>query len=173
MSLPEAMLSLADDLEEVLSGLADTYSKLDGDEYNQRIGVVKSFVKQIRRAVKAAEGSQQTMVSHAVQTPYMDATTQNRIMIDQAREEFRNAKRMSNIEEELGTKTVELVGAQWTGEIPTHIEAPNNIKVGDKTVVDGVVFVYKADGKAHASVIETEKAKKEQFPKILLGNEHE
>jgi hypothetical protein len=159
MSLSEVMLEIVDQLEKD--------GDLKGELTSTAEIIVKGYIRQIRTAIKLA-GSETKTPQASPFNHAMSANDQHILAIDQARAEFQNARKVSEIEEEISTKMIQLIGAEWTGQLEQDfIEAPNDIKVGDKTVIGGVVFIYKGDGKAHASVIETEKLRRDVSKPVI------
>lgn len=156
MSLAEVILDIASDMEAEDAGTG-TYALL------------KSYARQLRRAVKAAEGVTPTSTPHPARDPTLDAPRQDTLNKIIARK-IEERGRMTEIAEGIvrGPTFRELVGGESDGTTgPLSPEAP----VGAKTVVGIEVYELKEDGKLHFSEVETQKwqaSKRQQ--KIILGS---
>ncbi len=147
--LSEAVLEIADDMEEECK-LMSIYDVIIS------ISTVRQFIKQLRRAVKAAEGTQQQQGSSlsSMMAQLADPTTNagfNRNMVEAARLKLRaeGYKGSSEMVEEMEPIQREVVGTERDGEplcVPVDARAP----FGARMMVPEVgQCELKADGKLH------------------------
>lgn len=140
MSLADAVLEIAQDMEDypkILNGRDVAALEIEM--------VVASWVKQLRRAVTAAEGSTPPVNPLArLLTP----EAQHMIEIEKAREEFRhkNARR-AEAEENIDGTMRECVGGPAHG---AFVPTPASMPCGAKThVLEDQVYQLGEDGKLH------------------------
>ncbi len=145
--LAEAVLEIADDMEKDADGMK---------EYVDNIDLIRSYVKQLRRAVKAAEGTQQQQGSSLsnMMAQLADPTTNagfNRNMVEAAKLKLRaeGYKGSSEMVEEMEPIQREVVGTERDGE-PLCVPVDSRAPLGARMMVPEVgQCELKADGKLH------------------------
>ncbi len=147
--LAEAVLEIADDMEEECRLM-----KASGDSIVS-ISTVRQFIKQLRRAVKAAEGTQQQGSSLSnIMAQLADPTTNagfNRNMVEAAKLKLRaeGYKGSSEMVEEMEPIQREVVGTEKDGE-PLCVPVDSRAPFGARMMVPEVgQCELKADGKLH------------------------
>ena len=152
MSLAEAVLAIADDLE--------IEAKNKEDWIDSTRLVFRSYVKQLRAAVKAAAGAQTEAPppgSFLIGTDRTSAAGQHATMIEKARREMQQGRQRAGVEELLEPRMVMIVGGSSDGD---HLMVPQDMPVGAKIEVPGgEVCVLGADGKLHYSEMDTREVK--------------
>lgn len=153
MSLSEVIASIAEEMLEA--------GKATSEPMAARL--LHTYGRQLQIAVKAAEGAPQAapLVSPFLMAQGMGmAGAQNAAAIEAAKAEFREKKR--KMTEALGAEglgedgvgMVMLVGGPLDGN---HIQCPAQLPAGNKTNIDGAVYVMGTDLKAHFSEEESKK----------------
>lgn len=143
MSLRDAIAEIADDIEHELKACEASGSFVTHKE-------VRSWVKQLRRALKASEGEKQTVTPQQVgplnpllYSPSM-AQGQHLLGVEAAKLEFRNKKQAEDqapqkatVEEKYDGVNVELVGGEMDG---TFTPIPPDTRLGSHTTIFGEVY---------------------------------
>ncbi|MDE2095728.1 MAG: hypothetical protein KGL39_00595 [Patescibacteria group bacterium] len=174
-------MSLAGAINDIANGIdEDVQTLVQDDEVNLPVLVkqLRGYAKQLRFAVKASEGvSPLPLVSQ----PEVPAFINHRLQIEKAKEEFRKdpsqIKRITDLEESIEPRLLELVGGASNGD---HATVPGNMPIGARTQVNGQVYKLHKDGKGYFDEKETfrlaDLMKDQQAsdavnkPKIFLGS---
>jgi len=158
MSLPDAVLEIAADMEADADAMQATGSPAIANS-------VRSYAKQLRRAVKAAEGSTPApTVQQPVITPFM----QHQLETEKARKEFRKnkigGKDMVQIEEDHQTRAVLMADGPFEGET---IEVPGGMPFNSYTrhPITGQRYQLQGDNQLHYMP----EGEKQDPSRILLG----
>ncbi len=163
MSLKEAMLDLANDME------ADV-----NEEDTIPSSVMRGYIRSIRMAVKAAPDDSvplpaQLPVMNPMQADPMQSMVHHFQQVERAKEEMRQ-KKEEGVEREIGEHLVEVIGSPDSEDgIPETTVIDASMPVGAKTAIGGCVYIRGTDGKLHYSREDTEKIKASQKGKIVLG----
>ena len=104
--------------------------------------ILLSFARELRTAVKAAEG----VANQQTASPYFTAEDQHRTMIDQARAELRRAKLQSDAEEKLSPRLCQIADGPWEG---TTVPVAPNAGNGFVASFDENKYQLRADGKLY------------------------
>ncbi len=156
MSLRDVVMEIADEMEaEVGEGIKSV---------EMGSTVLLYFANQFRRAVKASEGEVQLspgklatrvkVPKELVQIHPQDIGNidEEMFLITQATEGMKKLKEGTRTEERLGSRMVEIVGGP--GDF-TMVEIPNDMPVGAKTHLFGVIYQLQDDHKIHYNEEET------------------
>ena len=150
MSLAEAVLDMADEMEKI-DWDRHMSCPTEGVTY-----VVNGWAKQLRTAVKAAGGVQAEAPppgSFLIGTDRTSAAAQHATMIERARQEARLGRQKAGVEELLEPRMVVIVGGNSDGDC---LLVPHDMPVGAKTQVPGgEICVLKANGQLHYSEEDT------------------
>jgi hypothetical protein len=155
------MLELADDMEKDAAE-----ASRDDDRYFTP-KEVRSWAKQIRRAVKAAEGEPNQQNLGLMLAPEM----QHVLEIEKAKAEFRGKIKTDDgsLAEEIAETMMEIVSGPAEG---TFVKVAGGGKPGMKTVVDGAVYQIGASGnRLLFNATETAELKKKMESKIVVPGE--
>jgi hypothetical protein len=128
MGLSEAILSIADAME-------------NESVPDQSINILfKSFARELRTAVKAAEGIKQTSWN-----PHLPAAKE--MMIQQQMEARKIARQLEREEQDKGFRTVELAD-----DPGVMVSVDPDMVYGDKVNLSGKMYELRKDGKLHPCV---------------------
>ncbi len=139
---------LADAILEIAAEMQEWCEEGKG-EYNQDLRAIQSWIKQLRRAVKAAEGSS------SQQTTPLSAAMQHFSEIEKAKQEFRNKGKAKELQEETEGQMVFMVGGSQHGD---SFPLVGNVPINAFVPVNGEVYQY-TDGKLVYSEEATERLK--------------
>lgn len=134
MSLSEAMLEIAAQIEE---DMKDTIS--NGDMFE--ISEVRAYARQIRSAVKAAEG----VPAQNFRIDGISAEVFNRQQIETAKAEFRSKDKLLKEDE----REVRMAPCVMGGSNGVMVSIDPGMPVGSRTQVSGEVYELFGDGKLH------------------------
>lgn len=143
MALHDVVLEIAEDMEKV------DWGRYPGCPIPEVAYCVENWVKQLRRAVKAAEGQQpqvNPITSLVLSASPEAASLQNATMIEQARAEFRKGKQKGGVQEQLEPRMVMTVGGPEDG---TTVPCDPAMPVGARCLLDGETYELMVDGKLH------------------------
>ena len=146
MSLPEAVLMIADEMEKSCEA-----AEKDGDDYSDHL---KVYATQLRVAVKAAGGTQPPQ-QLPFNPAYMSPMAQHALEIEKARAEFRDKKELK--EERFGERMVLAVGGDSDQD---SVIIGHDMPVGAFKELDGQVYVLSSEGNLVYSAGQTNKLKK-------------
>lgn len=149
MALADAVILVAEQMEEEakdLEGAGDAA----GTSYARM--TLKGFARQLRTAVKSAEGQQQA------QPRQMSAGEYEAKLMEAARQEAREAKRHARMAEEVTSNSVLCVGGPMD---ETYVPMESGMPVGARTRVGGAVYRLKEDGCLHLDEVAIPMAKLE------------
>lgn len=138
MSLSEAVLSVADEMEKLANDRSEVMSETILRSF------MRSFAREIRTAVKASgndnQKGQQNLISPQLQHVKM---------IEEARKEFRKdgAKRLTDFEERTDPKFVQVVGGSSDGVL---VPVDPTMPINARTCVGGEVYELRDDGMLHS-----------------------
>jgi hypothetical protein len=156
VSLSEAILEIADDMDGDASNTASDLVVLRNHMH--------SYARQLRRAVKAAEGSAPPPAARP--EPVYPPEVQTAIEVAKARKEFQKVGRPSVSGEEIAAgKLTEMIGGV---NDKTFVEIDPAMQTGQGRIIGGQVYELRADGKLHYHEQETERRLKKEH-KIIEG----
>lgn len=130
MSLAQVVLEIAQEMEE------SQYSK-----------TLEGFVTQLRRAVKASEGSAQDN-SPKPSIFMTEINAGNRRLLQESQENLQECMSTIKRVESSSTGVVELVGNPHS-DIPEFMPTDENIPLGAMPIIQGAVYRMEQDGKLH------------------------
>lgn len=173
MTLAEAVLELADEMEREAADLKDA------EPTGYMVMTLKGYAKQLRIAAKVATPPPAPAI-----VPSLSPAVQHAAAIEAARAEFKgkvnqipngSLDRAAALEEGFDGKLTELVGCpdDPNDGTPTMIQFPPDAPVGAKTALPSGVYVLQEDRKLHFSAEETAKVKSQikakPGSKLILG----
>ena len=164
MALADAIMDIAAEMtEEANNGIVPS----------EACFILKAYAKQLKTAVKAAEGQSQSTIIQPANPILMDANWQNIMGVEKAKEQLRRERRESLLEEDKQSPGLVLVvGGTSDG---TYAPIPPTMPVGAFAPIGVEVYELRADQKLHLSEVETQRMLEQFAPpkteakQILLG----
>ncbi len=145
MSLKDAVLGIAEEM--------DDHAAADTNPIGER-HLARMWARQLRTACKAAGDTPSPGVV-GLAAPLMPAAIQHQVMIEKAREEFRQQKERAGLADGItraqtgGERLVECLEGPFDG---TMNPAPEVLEEGAHTLVGGVRYTFR-EGKLHHNPI--------------------
>ncbi len=140
-------MSLGEVILEIVEEMVKDSECVDSPSEDLRIAL-RMHAKQLKVAVKAAEGQQQTASYPTNDIPgggqlFIHPDAQHFQMVEQARKELREQKRKAEGQESYDNRMARCEGGPADGDmVPISVEMP----AGAKAVLDGCVYVLSAQG---------------------------
>ncbi len=147
MSLREAVLAIADEMEECSKSPEPDVTGAWRDR-------MMSYVKQLRLSLKASEGEHRLTTILSSHDPVLEAVA-NREKERKLKQEMEYANRA----DASGPKMIEIVEE---GTDTTLVDMPGDMPIGARTLIAGKVYQLKDDNKLHYDSEQTEKLRAKQ-----------